>query len=44
VTTSGASPTFDMMVDLVRRELGLPAALDVATSFVHDDLRAAAGQ
>jgi len=41
VTTSGASPTFDMMVDLVRRELGLPAALDVATSFVHDDLRAA---
>lgn len=41
VTTSGASPTFDMMVDLVRRELGPPAALDVATSFVHDDLRAA---
>ena len=41
VTTSGASPTFDMMVDLVRRELGHPAALDVATSFVHDDLRAA---
>lgn len=41
VTTSGASPTFDMMVDLVRRVLGHPAALDVATSFVHDDLRAA---
>ena len=41
ITTSGASPTFDMMVDLVRRVLGHPAALDVATSFVHDDLRAA---
>ena len=41
VTTSGASPTFDMMVDLVRQVLGHPAALDVATSFVHDDLRAA---
>ena len=41
ITTSGASPTFDMMVDLVRRVLGHPAALDVASSFVHDDLRAA---
>ncbi|MDF1606716.1 GlxA family transcriptional regulator [Hoeflea sp. YIM 152468] len=41
ITTSGASPTFDMMVELVRRVLGHPAALDVATSFVHDDLRAA---
>jgi transcriptional regulator GlxA family with amidase domain len=41
LTTSGASPTFDMMVDLVRQVLGHPAALDVASSFVHDDLRAA---
>ena len=41
ITTSGSSPTFDMMVDLVRRVLGHPAALDVASSFVHDDLRAA---
>ncbi|AKI01649.1 transcriptional regulator containing an amidase domain and an AraC-type DNA-binding HTH domain [Hoeflea sp. IMCC20628] len=41
VTTSGASPTLDMMVDLVGRELGHPAALEVATSFVHDYLRAA---
>jgi transcriptional regulator GlxA family with amidase domain len=41
ITTSGASPTFDMMVDLVRQVLGHPAALDVASSFVHDDLRAA---
>lgn len=41
ITTSGASPTFDLMVDLVRQVLGHPAALDVASSFVHDDLRAA---
>jgi len=41
ITTSGASPTFDLMVDLVRKVLGHPAALDVASSFVHDDLRAA---
>ncbi|OCW57163.1 GlxA family transcriptional regulator [Hoeflea olei] len=41
ITTSGASPTLDMMVDLVRRVLGHPTALDVASSFVHDDLRAA---
>lgn len=41
ITTSGASPTFDLMVDVVRQVLGHPAALDVASSFVHDDLRAA---
>jgi transcriptional regulator GlxA family with amidase domain len=41
LTTSGASPTFDLMVDVVRQVLGHPAALDVASSFVHDDLRAA---
>ena len=41
ITTSGASPTFDMMVDMVRLVLGHPVSLDVASSFVHDDLRAA---
>jgi AraC family transcriptional regulator, glycine betaine-responsive activator len=41
ITTSGSSPTFDLMVDLVRRVLGHPAALDVASGFVHDDLRPA---
>ncbi|WP_412051386.1 GlxA family transcriptional regulator [Hoeflea sp. Naph1] len=41
ITTSGASPTFDMVVDLIGRILGRPAALDVASSFVHDELRAA---
>lgn len=41
ITTSGASPSFDMAVDLIERILGRPLALDVASSFVHDDLRAA---
>jgi len=41
ITTSGASPTFDMMVDLIGQVLGRPLALDVASSFVQDDMRAA---
>ncbi len=41
ITTSGASPSFDMAVELIERILGRPLALDVASSFVHDDLRAA---
>ncbi|WP_299867086.1 GlxA family transcriptional regulator [uncultured Hoeflea sp.] len=41
ITTSGASPTFDMAVDLIGRILGRPLALDVASSFVHDQPRAA---
>lgn len=40
-TTSGASPTFDMAVDLIESVLGRPLALDVASSFVHDQPRAA---
>jgi transcriptional regulator GlxA family with amidase domain len=40
ITTSGASPTFDMVVDLIGRILGRPLALDVASSFVHDELKA----
>lgn len=41
ITTSGASPTFDMAVDLIGRILGRPLALDVASSFVQDQSRAA---
>jgi transcriptional regulator GlxA family with amidase domain len=41
ITTSGASPSFDMTVDLIGTILGRPLALDVASSFVHDDLKAA---
>ncbi|WP_394690460.1 GlxA family transcriptional regulator [Hoeflea sp.] len=41
ITTSGASPSFDMAVVLIERILGRPLALDVASSFVHDELRAA---
>lgn len=41
VTTSGASPTFDLMVDLIGRILGRPAAIEVASSFVFEELRPA---
>jgi len=41
VTTSGASPTFDMAVDLIRQILGRPAAIEVASSFVFDEMRPA---
>ncbi|PWW04058.1 AraC family transcriptional regulator with amidase-like domain [Hoeflea marina] len=41
VTTSGASPTFDMMIDLVRRHAGLSTALDVASVFVYEAARGA---
>ena len=41
ITTSGASPTFDMMIDLIRRRTGIAMALDVASVFVYEASRGA---
>ena len=41
-TTGGASPTFDLMLHLIRSRLGMAAALDVASVFIYDQSRAAA--
>lgn len=38
-TTGGASPTFDLMLRLVRARLGMAIALDVASVFIHDRSR-----
>lgn len=35
-TTAGASPTFDAMIDLIRREEGVAVAIDVASVFVYE--------
>ncbi|TPI10615.1 GlxA family transcriptional regulator [Mesorhizobium sp. B4-1-3] len=40
-TSGGASPTFDLMLHLVRTRLGMAAALDVASVFIYDQARAA---
>lgn len=40
-TTGGASPTFDLMLHLIRMRLGMAVALDVASVFVYDQARAA---
>ena len=40
-TSSGASPTFDMMIDLVRRAVSPVAALDVASAFLYEESRGA---
>ena len=40
-TAGGASPTFDLMLHLVRTRLGMAAALDVASVFIYDQARAA---
>jgi transcriptional regulator GlxA family with amidase domain len=40
-TTGGASPTFDLMLHLVRSRLGMAVALDVASVFIYDQARAA---
>jgi transcriptional regulator GlxA family with amidase domain len=40
-TCGGASPTFDLMLHLVRSRLGMAAALDVASVFIYDQSRAA---
>ena len=41
LTTGGASPTFDLMLHLVRARLGMAVALDVASVFIYDQARAA---
>lgn len=41
-TTGGASPTFDLMLHLVRARLGMAVALDVASVFIYDQARTAA--
>ncbi|GHD04904.1 GlxA family transcriptional regulator [Tianweitania populi] len=40
-TAGGASPTFDLMLHLVRSRLGMAVALDVASVFIYDQTRAA---
>ncbi len=40
-STGGASPTFDLMLHLVRSRLGVAAALDVASVFIYDQARSA---
>ncbi|MET3660462.1 GlxA family transcriptional regulator [Aquamicrobium ahrensii] len=40
-TSGGASPTFDLMLHLVRTRLGMAMALDVASVFIYDQSRAA---
>lgn len=40
-TTGGASPTFDLMLHLIRMRLGMAVALDVASVFIYDQARAA---
>ncbi|HEV7414679.1 MAG TPA: GlxA family transcriptional regulator, partial [Tianweitania sediminis] len=39
-TAGGASPTFDLMLHLVRTRLGAVVALDVASVFIYDQARA----
>jgi len=41
-TTGGASPTFDLMLHLIRMRLGMAVALDVASVFIYDGARAGA--
>ncbi|HEV7253293.1 MAG TPA: GlxA family transcriptional regulator [Mesorhizobium sp.] len=41
-TTGGASPTFDLMLHLIRTRLGMAVALDVASVFIYDGARAGA--
>lgn len=40
-TAGGATPTFDLMLHLVRARLGIAVALDVASVFIYDQTRAA---
>ncbi len=35
-TTGGASPTFDFVLDLIRRRYGYPLALEVSSVFIYD--------
>lgn len=41
MTSGGASPTFDLMLHLVRSRLGAAVALDVASVFIYDQSRSA---
>ncbi len=41
-TTGGASPTFDLMLHLIRTRLGMAVALDVASVFIYDQTKTAA--
>lgn len=40
-TAGGASPTFDLMLHLIRSRLGISVALDVASVFIYDQASAA---
>lgn len=40
-TCGGASPTFDLMLHLIRSRLGMAVALDVASVFIYDQSHAA---
>jgi len=40
-TCGGASPTFDLMLHLIRSRLGMAVALDVASVFIYDQAHAA---
>ena len=44
ITTAGSSPTFDMMIDLIRRTAGMAAAIDVASAFVYEASRGASDE
>jgi transcriptional regulator GlxA family with amidase domain len=40
-TAGGASPTFDLMLHLIRSRFGYPLALEVASVFIYDEAHAA---
>lgn len=40
-TSGGASPTFDLMLHLIRSRFGYPLALEVASIFIYDEAHAA---
>ena len=40
-TTGGASPTFDMMLHLIRTRYGYPLALEVSSAFIYDSSHSA---
>lgn len=40
-TSGGASPTFDLMLHLIRSRFGYPLALEVASVFIYDEAHAA---
>ena len=39
ITTGGASPTFDLMLHLIRQRYGYPLAQEVASVFIYDQAR-----